>query len=210
MAYRIKSVLSLADPADVLVSTDSEEYAEIAGAFGAFIPYLRPASLASDHASSVDVVLHAMNWALSQGRQYEYIGLLQPTSPFVKSSTLLQACDNIAEDEAAQSIVAVKEARPGTFYVQENSKYLSVLTERFKTMKTLRRQDLKTEITPCGGLYIVKWDTFQKEKTFYPEKTRALPVSDIEAVDIDEPIDWLWAEFLLENNFVNMSDLCSL
>lgn len=210
MAYRIKSVLSLADPADVLVSTDSEEYAKIAGAFGAFVPYLRPAALATDHASSVGVVLHAMNWSLEQGRRYDYVGLLQPTSPFVKSSTLLKACDSIAEDEAAQCIVAVKEVRPGTFYVQENSKYLSVLTERFKTVKILRRQDLKTEITPCGGLYIAKWDTFLREKTFYPEKTRALPVSDIEAVDIDEPIDWLWAEFLLENNFVNMSDLCSL
>jgi CMP-N,N'-diacetyllegionaminic acid synthase len=91
MVYRIKSALSIASPDDVWVSTDSEEYAEIARRYGATIPFLRPEELATETATSADVVLHAINEAGKRGLKYSALALLEPTSPFISYSQLSEA-----------------------------------------------------------------------------------------------------------------------
>lgn len=79
ISYRIQSALTTRIAGDVWVSTDSEKYAEIAKEYGAEIPFLRPDYLSTDDASSTDVVLHAMEYALNLNKKYDFIGLLEPT-----------------------------------------------------------------------------------------------------------------------------------
>lgn len=207
LSYRIKSALAFADKEDVIISTDSEQYAQIAESCGAKVPFIRPAELASDNAKSVDVVLHAMNWAESTGRVYDAVGLLEPTSPFITSKQLIGAVNSLFMEPEAESIVAVRETRPSTFYIQPNEKYLDKISYNITNQGSLRRQEEKQEITPSGGFYISKWDIFKQNKTFYSGKTLAFLVPDINGLEIDELLDWTWAEFLIEKKIINIDDL---
>lgn len=207
LAYKIKTALSIAKTNDVWISTDSTEYASIAKEYGAKVPFLRPEEFASDNASSMDVVLHAMKHAANIGVKYDFIGLLEPTSPFVYYDDLRKAVDKLSKHSTAQSIVAVKESRPNTFFIQEESEFLNVISIRIKEAKTLGRQFFKTEITPSGGFYISRWDSFLENKTFYTEKTLPFLLPDESSLEIDELIDFDWAEFLIKQNKIDFNKL---
>ncbi len=202
ISYRIQSALITKINGDVWVSTDSEKYAEIAKNFGAEIPFLRPDYLSTDDSSSIDVVLHAMAYALSINKKYDFIGLLEPTSPFIKSSDLDKAVKILNENENASSIVATKESRPNRIFIQKEDKYLSELADNLKLYKKLGRQAFGKEITPSGGFYISKWDDLLKSKSFYTRKTLSYLVDDISGLEIDEPIDWQIAEFIINSTNV--------
>ncbi|MFH6994884.1 cytidylyltransferase domain-containing protein [Flavobacterium sp. FlaQc-48] len=199
ISYRIQSAKDTQLLGDVWVSTDSEKYATIAKDYGAEIPFMRPDYLATDEASSIDVVLHAMEYALKMNKKYDYIALLEPTSPFVKSYDLDKAVNLLSEDKMASAIVATKESRPNRIFIQKENKYLSELANNLKTLKKkLGRQLFHKEITPSGGFYISKWDAFLESKSFYTETTLSYLLDDISGLEIDEPLDWQFAEFIVE------------
>ena len=156
--YRIKSALSIAEKNQVWVSTDSNEYASIAIKAGAKVPFIRPDYLSNDTASSNDVVLHATNFAEKSGLKFNFIGLLEPTSPFVYFSDLLNSLNTLKKNKDASSIVAVEETRPNTFFIQNESEYLSELAIRLTGNENLGRQEFKKQITPSGGFYISRWN----------------------------------------------------
>ena len=207
MAYRILQALALAPKANVWVSTDSPRYAKLAASFGATVPFLRPKFLATDRSTSVDATLHAMRWAEEKGMAYDAIAVLEPTAPFVKASYLKDAVKKLFSDAKAMSIVATRPVRPSTYYVQKNQLYLSELAGRLAKKGILRRQEEKDEITPSGGFYIAKWDYFMKSKTFYSSRTLSYRIPEIHGLEIDKPVDWLWAEFLLAKRLVKPQEL---
>lgn len=199
LSYRIKSVIKSDFNYDMWISTDSKEYASIASKYGAEVPYIRPKELSNDNSSSTDVVLHAMEHAKKTNKEYDYIGVLEPTSPFIKSSHLNEAINLLEENEAASAVVAVKESRTNKIFIQKESKYLVELSKNLDDLKTLGRQAFEKEITPSGGFYISKWSDFLKNKTFYTSKTLGYEVDEISGVEIDEPIDWHFSEFIFNN-----------
>jgi len=207
LAYKVKTALSISKSENVWISTDSFEYANIAKEYGAHVPFLRPEELALDNASSMDVVLHAMDFAESVGKKYDYIGLLEPTSPFVYFNDLENALINLDNHDDAQAIVAVKETRPNSFFIQEESEFLDVLSKRMEDSKSLGRQFFKKEITPSGGFYISKWTAFKENKTFYTDKTLAFLLPDESTLEIDEHIDFEWAEFLIKYDKVDFKKI---
>jgi CMP-N,N'-diacetyllegionaminic acid synthase len=198
ISYRIQSAKNTQVSGDVWVSTDSEKYAQIAKQYGAEIPFIRPDYLATDDASSMDVVLHAMEYASSLNEKYDYIGLLEPTSPFMQSSDLDKAIELLNLNESASAIVATKESRPNSIFIQKEGEYLSELADNLRLLKKLGRQLFSKEITPSGGFYISKWDDFLESKSFYTRRTLSYLVDDISGLEIDEPLDWEFAEFIIE------------
>ena len=202
ISYRIQSALTTKIDCDVWVSTDSEKYAEIAKEYGAEIPFIRPDFLSTDEASSIDVVLHAMEYALSINKKYSFIGLLEPTSPFIQVSDLDRAVELLNKNEIASAIVATRESRPNRIFIQKEDEYLCEISDNLKLYKKLGRQAFEKEITPSGGFYISKWDDFLKNKTFYTEDTLSYLVDDISGLEIDEPIDWQIAEFIINSTYV--------
>jgi CMP-N-acetylneuraminic acid synthetase len=198
MSYVLHSALSVARPGDVWVSTDSPRFARLARRLGATVPFLRPARLASDEARSSDVVLHAMDWAEAHDGARDFIALLEPTSPFVPAAELRRAVKRLSADPRAEAVVAVRHARASTFYIQDESRYLDVLARRIAKAGTLRRQDDLKEITPSGGFYIARWSAFRRRGTFYTPRTLAHRLEGAASLEIDEPIDWAWAEFMLQ------------
>ncbi len=196
LAHRIISVLKSNYPSDVWISTDSIEYAHIAQSFGAQVKFIRPVELAQDTSSSIEVVLHTMRFAEEQNTKFDFIGLLEPTSPFITEHHLNEAILQLVNTIDAQGIVAVKESRPNTIFIQDQEPYLDILALNLKNINKLGRQHFKKQITPSGGFYIAKWDLFLESQSFYTTKTLGFLVDNIAALEIDEPIDFQFAEFI--------------
>lgn len=202
MAHRIRSARAISPEANVWVSTDDDGYAAIAIEAGASVPFIRPADLATDTTSSMRVVEHAMEFAESLGKSFWALGLLEPTSPFVPAALLREAVDELRAETAATALVAVRRVSPASYFVQPRDRWLSVLGKRLASGSGQRRQDVPEEITPAGGLYLATWSHLRSGGSFYSEKTLAFEVSDACGLEIDEPIDWLWAEFLVDQGEV--------
>lgn len=203
--YRIKSAIKSGYNNSVWISTDSQEYAEIAKASGAKVKFLRPNDLASDDSSSVDVVLHAMKYAEEHSYSFDFIGLLEPTSPFITAVQLDQAIARLISTKDARSIVSVVEHRPNTLFVQKEAPYLKQLAQNIEGVNKVSRQEFEKEITPSGGFYISRWESFLSDKSFYTEKTVPFLVDEISGLEIDHPIDFLFAEFIADGNHYQLS-----
>lgn len=204
LALRILAAKSLGA---VLLSTDSESYAEIGRRYGAEVPFLRPAHLSTDSASSIDVVLHALEYVGKTGRCPEYIGLLEPTSPFISYQQLGAAVAHLSSTPTADHIVAVRETKPHPSFMQDKGDFLVSLAHKLKERAHSARQEFPTQITPSGGLYISRMAAFMQTKSFYTEKTLAFMVDNLSGLEIDSPIDLLWAEFLVERRIVELAAL---
>ena len=209
ISYRIRTAYNTRTSNDIWVSTDCHEYAEISKQFGAQVPFIRPRYLASDEAASVDVVLHAMDFAKKSNLFYDYIGLLEPTSPFILSQQLDDAINILEKNDKAIAIVATRENRPNRAFIQKDASFLSEITLNISNLKKINRQSFFKEITPSGGFYISKWNDFLKNKTFYTDKTLSYNVNDIQGLEIDEPLDWEFAEFLIKKELINLSQIFS-
>jgi len=207
LSYRVKCALLTTFTSDVWISTDSFIYSEIAKKSGAVVPFLRPETLSGDEIKSTDVVLHAMEHAQSISSKYEYIGLLEPTSPFILPNDLDLAISRLDSNQNAEAIVAVRESRPHKLFTQEENVYLEKIAENLEYFNRLDRQAFKKEITPSGGFYISRWNSFLNLKTFYTKKTLGYEVNDISGIEIDEPLDWQFAEFIIEKQLFNKSIL---
>lgn len=199
LAYRIMQALEISISKNVWLSTDSDEYARIGIQYGARVPYLRPSHLSADVSSSSDVIINIMEYCEAIQMKFDLIALLEPTSPFVTSRELFKAIELLQKDEEATSIVATKEVHTNTIFIQNESKYLTEFYEKLKEAKGMRRQDFIKQITPSGGFYISKWESFKNYKSFYTPKTLSYILPDEMVLEIDNPIDFKWAEFLISN-----------
>ena len=152
MSYRIKTALKTKFSHDLWISTDSKEYADIASSYGAEIPFIRPEELSLDDSSSSDVILHAMAHAKKINKKYDYIGMLEPTSPFITSDQLDAAIISLEENKNALAIVAVVESRPHKIS-SKRKVILTELAENFKGLKNLGRQAFKRNYSVWRVLY---------------------------------------------------------
>lgn len=204
LAYRIISANKTEYNNEIWISTDSIAYAELAKEYGAKVPFIRPIELAHDDSSSIDVVLHAMHYSKINGYKFDFIGLLEPTSPFITTAQLNEAIKVLINEPSADSIVAVRESRPNTIFIQDDSRYLEQIALAIENIKLLGRQKFNKQITPSGGFYISRWNKFLQNKTFYTNKTLGLLVDEISGLEIDEPLDFLFAQYIIEKNkFIN-------
>lgn len=205
LSYRIHAAKNTKRHNEIWISTDSVEYADIAIKYGAKAPFLRPKKLSDDFSNSLDVVQHAMEFAQKNHLTFDFIGLLEPTSPFITSVQLDEAIQNLINEPDAESIVAVRESRPNTIFIQEETKYLVQIAKEIENIKLVGRQNFSKQITPSGGFYISRWDCFLEQKTFYTSKTLGFLVDNIAGIEIDEPIDFSFANFLIETNIININ-----
>lgn len=140
-----------------------------------------------------------MRWSTLKNlkKKFDYVGLLEPTSPFITSNQLDSAINLLEEHKEALAVVAVKESRPNKIFVQKESMFLEELSINLEKLKSYSRQEFEKEITPSGGFYISKWSAFLEKKTFYTSKTLSFEVDEISGLEIDEQLDWEFAEFLI-------------
>lgn len=108
LAYTIAAAVESGIFDAVVVSTDSEKYANIARHYGAEVPFLRPAEFAEDTSPDIEWVALTLEWLRSQERQFDLFSILRPTSPFRTASTIQRAMRQFRSADYADSIRAVE------------------------------------------------------------------------------------------------------
>ncbi|ENJ2863924.1 acylneuraminate cytidylyltransferase family protein [Vibrio parahaemolyticus] len=168
---------------EVYVSTDDEEIAVISEAYGAKI-INRPYELATDKASSVDVVIHAIDWLKEREIAYENMVLLQPTSPLRTSSHLSDAL-NLYIEQKAKLVISVFEPAhtPIKSYIEQNDGSIRGLFSDEAPYN--RRQDLPKAFLPNGAIYAFSITDFEKKRHFPISRVFPYVMSEGDSTDID-------------------------
>lgn len=180
---------------EVLVSTDSETMAQAARDAGASVPWLRPAELASDAASTLDVVLHALAKFAESRVHFDYVAVLQPTTPLRVVERWQQAFHALDTGAPAAIGVAPTPAHPFWSYQLDSG---GALTPLFPDYVGMRSQDLPQTCTVNGSLYLARCAVVERERTLTPKGVRGVLCDlDVESVDIDTQSDWDEAERLV-------------
>lgn len=193
--YTIKAALATAAPCQIILSTDSEEIASVARDCGLDTPYRRPAELATDTAGSREVILDVMDWAQKEGREYDAVVLLQPTSPLRKPEDIAGAM--ALYDDSIDMVVSVAEARSNPYYncfEADADGYLHV--SKGDGLYT-RRQDVPPAFEYNGAVYVINPQSIRKMAMGeFPRRVPYLMPAE-RSVDIDTPIDLIIASHLL-------------
>lgn len=186
----------------VVVTTDSHEIADVALRYGAEVPFLRPAHLASDTASSVDTVLHALDhYRDTLGKTFDYVVLLEPTSPLREVGDIDSMLDKLlAHADDFDAIVSVGE-------VHEHPSIMKRLEGN--TMQpfyanlamTSRRQDNVPAYFPYGVAYVVSTDTLYSLRTFYPPRATFFEIKRHQCFEIDDLCDFLVVETMMKQKW---------
>lgn len=183
----------------VIVSTDSDEIASVSKQFGADVPFLRPQELATDSASSFDVVKHAIDFLSSQGNLYDVVILLQPTSPLRNFKDLDSAIE-FFYSKNANSVTSVCEVEHSPLWSNVLPNNFSMRNFIRKSIKGKNSQGLKKYYRLNGAIYICNIERFLIEKSFISNKRSFAYIMDQQnSVDIDTELDFLVAETILAN-----------
>jgi len=186
--------VALAAPSvdQVVVSTDDPEIAEAALAGGAKVPFLRPPELASDTASGIATVLHA----LEQLPEVSDVLLLQPTSP-LRLVGDLDAIIALRQEAGRESAVSVTLSgkHPAWMFALSSQQQLEPL---LPYGETACRQQLPPAYALNGALYLASREFLEREHSFLTADTLGYVMPLERSVDIDSPLDWQWGEFLMQ------------
>ncbi len=199
IAYSIEAAFNSGLFDEVVVSTDSEEYGNIAKSFGASVPYLRGEELSGDKASSWDVVKDILKYYQNKGENFEVVALLQPTSP-LRTADDIKLGFEVFEKNNANFVVGVCEMDHSPLWANtlpdDNSMEKFIKVEA----KNAQRQSLETYYRINGALYIIKSEYLLKTDDIYAEKSFAYIMDKARSVDIDDAFDFKMAEYIMTEN----------
>lgn len=197
IAYTIKAAQEAKTVDRIIVSTDDPEIAAIAKESGAEVPFLRPAELSGDNATSIDACLHTLGQAKELlGYHPGIVAFLQPTSP-LRNGADIDAATKLMHDTGADSVVSV---RPVTEYPQwmkkmDDEQRISPLFEDMS--KPIPRQNLEKTYLLNGAIYLSTTSSLIDSYSFYGKDTRGFLMPEERSIDIDSPHDFLIAESLI-------------
>lgn len=196
LAYSIEAAIKTGLFDEIMVSTDSEIYAEIARQWGANVPFLRSEVLSNDVASSWDVLKEVLGKYKEIGLEYDTVTLLQPTSPLRTSEDII-AGYNVFVEKNANLVVGVCEMDHSPLW--SNMLPLDHSMENFikPEIVKLPRQSIPAYYRINGALYMVKVDYLMKSSNIYAENSFATIMSKVHSIDIDDEMDFSIAEVLI-------------
>ena len=200
IAWSIEAGLNSKYVDEVMVTTDSQEIAGIAKRYGATVPFLRPDELASDKATSFDVVKHVIDFYKNElKREFDYVLLLEPTSPLRDNSDIDKALTHFFRSAGATALVGIcrTESQNPAFLVKINDDGLLVGYEN-TDMRVLRRQDIADVFFFEGSLYLSRTDALLDKKTFYHAETIGYEMPKWKSLEIDDLDDFVMVEALMK------------
>ena len=193
IVYSIEAGLQSKYIDKVIISSDNEEILKISQKFGAYT-IKRPDELASDTSTSFDAIKHT----IENVEKYDYIILLQPTSPLRNNHHIDEAIE-LLEDKNADAIVSVSEMDHSPLWSNTLDKSLSMKGFLKEEVLNKRSQDLEPYYRLNGAIYICKTDKLLEEKSFFLQDNIFAYMMDRESsIDIDEELDFKIAEVLIK------------
>ncbi len=199
ISYTIEAALKSKYITETVVTTDSEKIKFIANQYGASTPFLRPKELALDETSSIDVVIHCINYYKENfNKEFDFVILLQPTSPLRNELDLDNAIEYLIEKNA-DAVISVCEMEHNPIWsniLNESCSMENFLDEKYINKRT---QDLPKYYRINGAIYICKISKLMNEKRLLiRENIYAYKMSQQHSVDIDTNLDFILAKTILE------------
>ena len=197
--WTLEAALSIDEITRVIVTTDSQRIAEIAKECEAQVPFIRPASLAKDTTSSVDVIRHVLDYYKEQGEEFDFVLLLQPTSPTRKPSDISGAIEHLKRSDA-DAVVSVCRCEHSPLWANTLPEDYSMNGFIRPKIAQTRSQDLPEYFRINGAIYLFNTRRFAQENTlFFSSNIFAYVMDQESSIDIDHEIDFLTAEAVLKS-----------
>lgn len=178
----------------IVVSTDDTEIASVAKQFGAEVPFVRPVSLANDHAGTSEVIAHAISWAIKQGFELEAVCCIYATAPFVQADDLMRGWQALSSGEWAYTFSVTDFGSPifRAFKQNQEGGLEMFFPEYFNT----RSQDLPAALHDAGQFYWGRPAAWLEGVRIFDRHSTPVLIPRWRVQDIDTPDDWLRAELM--------------
>jgi CMP-N,N'-diacetyllegionaminic acid synthase len=198
LAYTIEAALESGCFDTVHVSTDSERYAEIARRYGADVPFLRSAALATDTASTWDAVREVLARYDELGKRFDTMMLMQPTTP-LRTGEDVKAAYALFRKKQAKSVIAVCEVDHSPLWCDTIPDSGSMKGFGRKDLAWVNRQDLRPYYRVNGAIYLLSVNgiNIPPDDEIYEDNCYALFMDRKKSVDVDSEDDLALVEFLL-------------
>lgn len=185
---------------DICVTTDDNEIINTVEKYGLYVPFIRPASLATDTVGTYEVLLHALDFYEQNGEKYDNIILLQCTSPFRTVDDVKGAVGLYSND--IDMVVSVKESTSNPYYncfEEEDNGYLRLSKGNGKYV---RRQDAPKTWEYNGAVYVINPESLKKYPISKFEKIVKYEMDNFHSLDLDTMFDWKIAELMIKDKMI--------
>jgi len=203
IAYSISAALQSGVFAAVIVSTDSERYAEVARYYGAEVPFMRPAEYSGDSSPDIEWVEYTLERLANDGRRYDCFSILRPTSPFRLPETIQRAWSEFLAETGVDSLRAVEKCsqHPGKMWVVRGKRMLPLLpigpadqpwhSSQYPSLPEVYVQNASLEIAWSRVVF--------ETRTIAGTVLMPFLTRDAEGLDVNKPYDWDLAEHLVRS-----------
>ncbi|MGB5078420.1 MAG: acylneuraminate cytidylyltransferase family protein [Sphingorhabdus sp.] len=208
ISYSIECAQKCPSLGQVIVSTDDAEIAEVSQKWGARVPFLRPAELASDTASEWHAWQHAIKYCEDNEKKFGIFVSLPTTSPFRAIADVEACIALLRKHPETDAVITVKKA--------ERSPYFNMVTigpdgHAGIVMPPIgeiaRRQDAPEVFDMTTVAYAVRTKFIKEQRSLFAGRLRVVEVPSIRAIDIDTPYDFMLAELMVNNSVVEIGQL---
>lgn len=192
IAYSIEAAQKTDLFSKIVVSTDSQELAEIAESYGAEVPFIRPAELSDDFTGTDAVILHALNWLIDHGTDIKYICCIYATAPFINPCYIKNGLELLKKQKATSSFSITTYPYPiyRSLKINENGR----LQMMWPDYLNVRSQDLSEAYHDAGQFYWADAKKYLIEKKFFSQDAVPVVLPRYLVQDIDTDEDWQRAE----------------
>jgi|SaaInlStandDraft_4_1057021.scaffolds.fasta_scaffold29557_2 CMP-N-acetylneuraminic acid synthetase len=200
IAWTIQEALNCKYIDQVIVSTDDKEISDISKEYGADVPFFRPSELATDEAKTVDVVLHLLDELEKVGERYDYIILLQPTSPLRTAQNIDESVE-LLQMKNSDAVISVCESEHPPLWCNVLPDDMSMDNFLDESVKNKRSQDLSKQYRINGAIYISSVKKLKKENSFFlSNNCIAYIMKQNVSIDIDTIDDFDFALLRISNS----------
>lgn len=200
IVYTIEAAMAAKSVDRIILSTDDLQIAEIAGKYDIEIPFMRPAHLAQDDSLAIDNYIYTLDRLNAESsEQFDDFIVLQPTSPF-RTEVDIDNAIKLFHEKNADSVISVCEASHPPIWAKKISPS-GILKDYFDIdIGNRNRQELEKAYMPNGSIFILKLSFLKNHYIYYSDKTYAFIMSPERSIDIDSPLDFEFAEFLVSRS----------
>jgi N-acylneuraminate cytidylyltransferase len=208
IAYTIAAALQSNVFTRVIVSTDSEHYADIARQYGAEVPFIRPKELSGDLSPDIEWIHYTLNRVGDDGSNYDCFSILRPTSPFRQPETIQRAWQSFLNEKGIDSLRAVEKCKehPGKMWVIRGRRMMPLmpLTPQAQPWHSSQYQSLPEVYVQNASLEIAWTRVVFEEKTIAGNTVMPFITDGYEGFDVNTPYDWALAEDLIKTGKVKL------
>ncbi len=183
----------------IYISTDCPEIASVCEEYNVPVPHLRPAHLATDTSPSIDVISHVIQLLEAENEYYDYILLLQPTSPLRKKDDLQKAIQQLLDSPQAKALISIGEVHSAHPVFMKKINENGLLEPYIENAPALtRRQAAQKVYFSYGYIYLVETNHFMQNKSLYASGMLHYPLQRWQCYEIDDIYDFICVEAIMK------------